>query len=130
MSLRDWTWSYATGPCDARGSKHDGANGTWSSPQGVRGKRLCWTHYQEALRQEAAVDAGAVLAERERIAAGLEAWAAMWAKPNPVASTNKKVRSSGTVSLDWLREFAEKIRDGTFGKPHNPEPDPLYEVSE
>jgi hypothetical protein len=68
------------------------------------------------------------MAERERIAAGLMAWKAMWEKPSRIAFTDKKVESSKTINTHWLKEFADKIRDGTFGKPHGSEPDPLYEI--
>jgi len=129
VSLREWTWTQGWLGCDRNGCPSNAYyNGTWCAP-GQSKKKLCWTHYQEALREEAAKDPKEVLAERERIAAALMAWFNMWQKPNRVAFTNKKVKSSGTVTTDWIKGFAEKIKDGTIGPPHGGgEPEPLYET--
>jgi hypothetical protein len=129
MSYREWPWSRGWNGCDKDGCPSNAYyNGTWHAP-GKSKKKLCWDHYQEALREEAAKDSPAVLAERERIAAALMAWYDMWQKPNRVAFTDKKVKPRGTVTTSWIKEFAEKIKDGTIGPPHGGrEPEPLYET--
>lgn len=130
MSYRDWTWSHVSTGCSKKDCcRNNRANGSWHSRASALGRGLCWDHYQEALREEAAGDSKEVLAERERIASALMAWHDMWQKPNRVAGTDKKVRSSGVVTTDWIKTFAEKIKDGTFGLPHGGgEPEPLYET--
>jgi hypothetical protein len=130
VSYRDWTWNPVSFGCSKRGCcLNNRANGSWRSKASARGRALCWDHYQDALREEAARDSKEVLAERERIAAALMAWHDMWEKPQRVAFTDKKVKSSGMITTHWLKEFAGKMKDGTFGLPHGGgEPEPLYET--
>ena len=129
MGMRDWEWqSVALGGCSVEECRNDLANGLWKDREGREGAR-CWDHYKEALARGVVKDPPEVRAERERIAAAIEAWYFMWSKPVRVAFTAKTVKPSEMMNKRWLLDFAREIRAGTFGVPHGGgEPDAVYET--
>lgn len=123
--MRDWTWA-SGGRCGVRGCRDRGYNGSWSSP--TEDRTLCWSHYKKELAQLAARDSAEVIAERKRIAQALEAWVVLWEKPNRIAGTSRTVPPDDQINVSWITSFAEQIKDGTIGAPHNPEPEPLFDA--